>query len=308
MSTYVIAIGGNALESNTGELNTVLKEIANCIADLISKDNRVVLVHGNGPQIGKIVIQNHCAHGIIEENTIDECGAMTQAMIGYTLQKELGNSLRTQGITADIVTVLTQVIVDKAEVLTSEPTKPIGPFYSKAEAMERMEKEGVPYAEDSNRGYRRVIASPKPLRIEEIDVIRQLITAGSIVIAGGGGGIPVYEENGELKGIEAVIDKDYTAELLAKEIDADCLILLTAVEYVAINYGKENQQNLESVTCEEIERYTRAGQFSKGSMLPKVLAAKGFVEGSMHRSAVIGTLDKLKEIVNGNSGTKIINA
>lgn len=306
MSTYVIAIGGNALETNKNELDIVLREISDCIAELIHKENRVVLIHGNGPQIGKIVIQNQCAHGIIEENSIDECGAMTQAMIGYMLQKELGNALRAQGVEADIVTVLTQVIVDRDEALYSEPTKPIGPFFTREEAMRKMEEEGVPYVEDSNRGYRRVVSSPKPRRIEEIAVIRKLIDSGSIVIAGGGGGIPVYEENGELKGIEAVIDKDYTAELLANEIDADCLILLTAVEYVAINFGKKNQKNLTEVDVSDLVTYIEEGQFSKGSMLPKVNAAKGFVERRAHRSAVIGTLDKLKEIINGNSGTKIV--
>ncbi len=307
MSTYVIAIGGNALEANKDELDIVLKEISDCIATLIHKNHRVVLVHGNGPQIGKIVIQNQCAHGIIEENSIDECGAMTQAMIGYILQKELGNSLRAKKVEADIVTVLTQVIVDRDEALFSEPTKPIGPFFTKEEAERKMAEEKVPYVEDSGRGYRRVVSSPKPKRIEEIAVIKKLIESGSIVIAGGGGGIPVYEEDGELHGIEAVIDKDYTAELLAQEIGADCLVLLTAVEYVAIHFGKPNQKNLKRIAANELEQYIDEGQFSKGSMLPKVSAAKNFVSGGNGRLAVIGTLDKLKDIIDGKSGTQIVS-
>ncbi len=307
MKTYVIAIGGNALEENKQTMNRIFADISDCIALLVKFGNRVVLVHGNGPQIGKIVIQNKMAQGVIEENSIDECGAMTQAMMGYTLQKELGNALRERGIRKDIVTVLTQVIVEKDEYENAKPTKPIGPFFSKQEAEELEKKENVPYVEDSGRGYRRVVASPKPKSIEEIEVIRNLLYAGSIVIAGGGGGIPVVETDGKLKGVEAVIDKDYTAELLANEIQADCLILLTGVEYVSIGYNTPNQKELKKVTVDEIKKHIENEEFPVGSMLPKVTAAMRFVDASYRREAVIGTLSKLKEIINGNSGTVIVN-
>lgn len=306
MRTYVIAIGGNALEENKGGLETILKQLSDCIAGLIREGGRLVLVHGNGPQIGNIVVQNQLAHGVIEESPIDECGAMTQAMIGYTLQKEIGNSLRRQGIRRDIVTVLTQVIVDEQEALNIEPTKPIGRFYTKEEAIQRMKTEGLPYAEDAGRGYRRVVRSPMPKRIEEIGVIRELLTAGSIVIAGGGGGIPVVEKESGLCGVEAVIDKDFTAELIAREIGADFLILLTGVEYVAVRYGTPQQQNLKTVGTAELERYISENQFSKGSMLPKVQACMRFVKEKDGRQAVIGTLSKLREITEGKSGTVVV--
>ncbi|MGN0164707.1 MAG: carbamate kinase [Lachnospiraceae bacterium] len=306
MRTYVIAIGGNALEENKDGLDSILQQISNCIADLIKEGNRLVLVHGNGPQIGNIVVQNQMAHGVIEENTIDECGAMTQAMIGYTLQKEIGNSLRKKGIRKDVVTVLTQVVVDEQEALNIEPSKPIGQFYTKEEAMCRMQTEGFPYMEDAGRGYRRVVRSPMPKRIEEIGVIRELLEVGSIVIAGGGGGIPVIEKEGGLCGVEAVIDKDFTAELLAGEIDADTLILLTGVEYAAINFGTPEQKNLEIVHLPELEKYIEEGQFSKGSMLPKVQACIRFVKDGENRQAIIGTLSKLHEIIIGKGGTVVV--
>lgn len=305
MSTYVIAIGGNALEENKDNLGSILHKISDCIVSLIKRGDKVVLVHGNGPQIGKIVIQNHCAHGIIEESTIDECGAMTQAMIGYTLQKELGNSFRNQGIDKEIVTVLTQVVVDESEMINAKPTKPIGPFFSEEEAARLMEEENAVYAEDAGRGYRRMVRSPKPKRIEEIGVIKSLLANGNIVIAGGGGGIPVIEKNNELIGVDAVIDKDYTAKLLAEEIGADVLILLTGVEYVSINYNKPEQKNLEQISLKELDKYIKEGQFSVGSMLPKVDACRLFVQSGINKIAVIGTLDKLQEIILGKSGTII---
>ncbi len=306
MKTYVIAIGGNALESEKAKLDAVLAQISDAIAALVKYGNRVVLVHGNGPQIGKIVIQNKLAQEVIESSSIDECGAITQATIGYTLQKELGNSLRSSGVRKNIVTVLTQVVVDKNEMDRIEPTKPIGPFYSKEEAESIMKNEDVLYVEDAGRGYRRVVKSPKPLKILEMDVIRDLLYAGNIVIAGGGGGIPVIEEDEKLTGVEAVIDKDYTAELIASEIQADVLILLTNIEYVAINYKKENQKSLEIVSVEKLNNYVEEGQFHVGSMLPKVDAGMRFVNEAEGREAVIGTLSKLQEIIANKSGTRIV--
>jgi carbamate kinase len=307
MSTYVIAIGGNALEDNQDNIGAILNHISECIVKLIKNNNKIILVHGNGPQIGKIVIQNHCAHNIIKESSIDECGAMTQALIGYQLQKELGNTLKKSNIKKDIVTVLTQVIVDENEVLTIEPTKPIGPFFTKEEVQKLMNEENVPYIEDSARGYRRVVPSPMPRKIEEIAVIKKLLDDGNIVIAGGGGGIPVIVKECELKGVDAVIDKDYTAQLIASEIEADYLVILTGVEYVAINYGKDDQTNLKKISISQLDKYIQEGQFSKGSMLPKVSACKMFVENRKNRMAVIGTISKLRDIISGTSGTVIYN-
>jgi len=306
LKTYVIAIGGNALESEKNKLDEVFRRISESISELVKYGNRVVLVHGNGPQIGKVVIQNKMAQSVIEESSIDECGAVTQATIGYKLQKELGNSLRGNGVRKNIVTVLTQVIVDEEEFEAIKPTKPIGPFLTKEEASKLSEDEGCECIEDAGRGYRRVVKSPRPKVIEEMDVIRDLLYAGNIVIAGGGGGIPVIEKDGKLVGVDAVIDKDFTAELIATQIQADTLILLTNIENVAINYGKKNQVSIGDINRIDMEKYINEGQFSEGSMLPKVLACMRFVERAPGRECVIGTVSKLPEIISGKSGTRIL--
>lgn len=310
MKRYVIAIGGNALEEKKSSLPEIFRQIAGCIAHLIEKGGSIAIVFGNGPQVGKLVMQNHYASKEIEENTIDECVAMTQALIGYQLEKELGNALLSYGVKRNIVNVITQVVVDEQELAHAKPTKPIGAAYSKEEA-DRLcrERPGIVFKEDSLRGWRRVVVSPKPLRIREIETIRALLEQENIVIAGGGGGIPVIEKaDKEYLGVDAVIDKDYTAERIAEDVEADVLVLLTGVEYVAIHYGREEQQNLKEISSDEMKQYEADGEFSEGSMLPKVKAALQFAESRPGREAVIGTLAKLEDILAGTSGTRIKEA
>lgn len=307
MCTYVIAIGGNALEEQKEALEPVLYNISKCIAKMIKGGDRVVLVHGNGPQIGNIVIQNQCARHIIPESRIDECGAMTQALIGYRLQQSLGNQLEKAGINTGIITVLTQVIVDREEALNSRPTKPIGPFFSREVSEAVKSEQTITMIKDSVRGYRRVVPSPKPLAIKEINIIKELVCRGNIVIAGGGGGIPVYYDRDHiLRGADAVIDKDYTAEKLAEEIGADTLIILTGAEYVALNYGREDQINLTEAGTGQLGKYISDNQFPEGSMLPKIQACMKFVKSREGRRAVIGTLPKLEQILHNQSGTVIL--
>lgn len=308
MKRYVIAIGGNALEEKKSSLPEIFRQIAGCIAYLIERGDSIAIVFGNGPQVGKLVMQNHYASKEIEENSIDECVAMTQALIGYQMEKELGNALLQYGVKRNIVNVITQAVVDEKELRETNPTKPIGYAYTKEEA-ERLcaERPETVFKEDSGRGWRQVVVSPKPVRIREIDTIKALLEQENIVIAGGGGGIPVIEkENQEYLGVDAVIDKDYTAERIAEDVNADVLILLTSVEYVAIHYGSRDQKNLVMISANEMKTYEKAGEFSEGSMLPKVRAALQFVQSAVGRQVVIGTLAKLSDILEGKSGTRII--
>lgn len=308
MKRYVIAIGGNALEEKKEALPEIFRQIAGCIAELIGRGDGIVIVFGNGPQVGRLVMQNHYASKEIRENSMDECVAMTQALIGYQLEKELGNALMRCGIRRNIVNVITQVVVDEEELLNAEPTKPIGAAYSREEAeRQQAQQPGIVFREDKGRGWRRVVASPEPREIREIDTIRTLLEQENIVIAGGGGGIPVVKREGkEYLGVDAVIDKDFTAEKIAEETDASVLILLTGVEYVAVHYGREDQKDLHTLTAEEMREYEAAGEFPAGSMLPKVKAALRFAGGGNGRQAVIGTLSKLPEILHGKSGTCIV--
>lgn len=307
MKKYVIAIGGNALEEKKQFLNEIFQKIAESIAILTEKGAGVVLVFGNGPQIGKLVMQNHYASTKLEENTIDECVAMTQALIGNQLETEIGNALAKYGVNRKIVNVMTQVIVDEEEFKKALPTKPIGPSYSKEEVLELQKQQpDAVFKLDVGRGYRRVVVSPRPKKIREIDTICSLLKEGHIVIAGGGGGIPmVNTKTGEFLGVDAVIDKDFTAEKIAEEIGAEELILLTGVDYVAIHFGTTEEKSLKKVSLQELDEYIKNGEFSEGSMLPKIQAAKMFVEKQKGRTAVIGTIGKLLEILQKKSGTVI---
>ena len=292
MSTYVIAIGGNALAQNAGDLDRILREIAVAAVDFAVKGHHIVLVHGNGPQIGNLVIQNEAARPVIPENSMDECVAMTQAMIGYPLQQHIYNELQTRKSDLQVATIVTQVLVDRDKLESLKPTKPIGPFYTKEQARQIAEETGMVMAEDSGRGYRRLVASPKPEGIVEIDTIRRLLDAGAIVISGGGGGIPVVREaDGSLQGVSAVIDKDFTAEQIACDTGAD--------------YGTPDQRALHQVTLQDMETYIEQGQFPEGSMLPKVQAAKRFVTHRQGGTAVIGSLTRIWDILDGTSGTRI---
>lgn len=236
-----------------------------------------------------------------------ECGAMSQGYIGYHIQNAVINELKKRGVSKDVVTVVTEVQVDAEDPAFSDPTKPIGSFYSQKEAEKLAEEKGYVVKEDSGRGWRRVVASPKPIHIVGLQAIRSILDSGSVVVAGGGGGIPVIEENGQFKGVAAVIDKDFTSALLAKELDADAFIILTAVEKIAIRFGKSDQEQLSSLTLAEAEKYIEEGHFAKGSMLPKVEAAMSYAASGSGRKALITSLEKARDALDGKTGTWIIN-
>lgn len=312
MKNIVIALGGNALQgvegSNTSEeqLKTI-KETAKYLGDIIEDGYNLTITHGNGPQVGRILIQNELASKVIPSMPFDICGAISQGMLGYHIQQALRNELRLRGIKRPVSTIVTQVVVDGEDKGFKNPTKPVGPFYTKEEAEILRQEKNYDVVEDSGRGYRRVVASPEPKRIVEIETIKTLIDNDNIVIAVGGGGIPVIEDNGEIKGVAGVIDKDLSSEKLAENIEADILLILTAVEKVSINFGKENQEDLDNITVNEMKKYIVQGHFAAGSMLPKVLAGIRFVESKPGRKTIITSLNKAKEAIKGVAGTTIIN-
>lgn len=293
----VIALGGNALGSNLKEQMERVKFTAKAIADLIEDGNEVVISHGNGPQVG--MIQN-----AFPDFPLSVCVAMSQAYIGYDLQNALREELLNRNLQKGIATIITQVRVDQNDKAFKNPSKPIGSFMTKEEAEEQISK-GIHVIEDAGRGYRKVVASPRPVEIIEIDAINTLLQNGVVVIASGGGGIPVSSETNHLKGVNAVIDKDYASCILAKEINADCLIILTAVEKVAINFGKSNEMWLSKISIDEAKEFIKEGHFSPGSMLPKVEAAVEFASSGKNRFSLITLLEKAKEGINGMTGTII---
>lgn len=305
----VIALGGNALGKNLHEQMDAVHVTAKAIADLIQDGHEVVIAHGNGPQVG--MIQNAFAAYHKQEAKSDimplsMCVAMSQGYIGYDLQNALREELLDRGIDKGVATVLTQVVVDQDDPAFQNPTKPIGAFLTREEA-EKMEKEhGYKMVEDSGRGYRRVVASPKPQAIVELSTISALVGSGHVVIACGGGGIPVVtEHHHHLKGAAAVIDKDFASELMAEHLNADMLIVLTAVEKVAINFNKPDQQWLSDLTPDKAREYIAQGQFAPGSMLPKVEAALKFAESKPGRTALITLLEKAKDGISGKTGTAV---
>lgn len=306
----VIALGGNALGNNPEEQLELVKNTAKAIVDLIKEGHEIMIGHGNGPQVGMInLAMEYASQEGANTPTMPfpECGAMSQGYIGYHLQQAIGNELKRENIDKCCVTVITQVVVDEHDPAFKNPTKPIGSFYTK-EDVEKIEKEkGYTFVEDSGRGYRRVVASPKPVEIVESNVIEKIVATGNIVITVGGGGIPVIKtNNGELKGVPAVIDKDSSSAKLAQDLAADMLIILTAVEKVAINFNKPDQKDLSSMTLKECEKYISEGHFAKGSMLPKVEACKKFVEESPKNAvAIITSLEKAAEAIRGETGTTI---
>lgn len=306
----VIALGGNALGNNLPEQMAAVKETSKAIADLIEAGNEVVIAHGNGPQVG--MIQKAMAELTRSDPEkyipcpLSVCVAMSQGYIGYDLQNGLREELLNRGIHKGVSTVLTQVEVDPNDPAFLHPTKPIGAFMTKEEAEKMVEERGYDVTEDAGRGYRRVVASPQPQSIVEIDSIRDMVDAGLVVVACGGGGIPVFQTEGNhLKGAAAVIDKDFASCVLAQQLDADMLIILTAVEKVAVNFGKPNQQWLDHLTPDEARTYIGEGQFAPGSMLPKVEAAVKFAESKPGRTALITLLEKAKDGISGKTGTAI---
>ena len=303
----VIALGGNALGNTLPEQMTAVKITARAIVDLIQEDCEVIVAHGNGPQVGMV---NNAMLALTHEdpeqpNTpLSVCVAMSQAYIGYDLQNALREELLNRNITnIPVATMITQVRVDADDPAFEKPSKPIGKFVS-AEQAEFMKKSfNYDMIEDSGRGYRRVVASPKPAEIVEIDTIRTMVDAGNLVIACGGGGIPVIRKGNHLKGASAVIDKDFASCLLAKELDADYLIILTAVEQVALNFGTPDEKWLSEVSIDEAKQYISEGHFAPGSMLPKVQAAVDFAESKPGRTALITLLEKSRDAIQGKTGT-----
>ncbi len=306
----VIALGGNALLKR-GQKGTFDDQYQNVkatvakVADLIERGHKIVLTHGNGPQVGATLLRHDAAKTIVPPFPLDACGAETQGFIGYMIQQALRNELKSRGMDKFVVTIITRVIVDKHDSAFQNPTKPIGPFYTKEEAdTVREQKPEVVIKEDAGRGYRRVVPSPDPKIIAERTAIRALIDAGFIVVACGGGGIPIIEENGHAVGVEAVIDKDLAGQRLATLIGANIFVVLTDVDAAYVNYGKPNQEKIKEITTGKLRNYAKEGQFKEGSMAPKIEAAIRFVESGGER-AVIASLGDLIEALDGKTGTQI---
>ena len=306
----VVALGGNALGNNLTEQMTAVKQTSKAIADLIEAGYEVILSHGNGPQVGMIQLAmeefsfNNPQYPVVP---LSMCVAMSQSYIGYDLENALQEELRQRNISKAVTTIVTQVVVDENDPAFKKPTKPIGRFMTKEEAEQLVKEKNIQVMEDAGRGYRQVVASPKPKNIVELLTIQTLVDAGQTVIAGGGGGIPVIQEGNRLKGVNAVIDKDFCSERLAEQVDADLLVILTAVEKVCINFGKENQEALGNISTEKMKQYAQEGQFAPGSMLPKVEAAIKFAGSKPGRKTLITLLEKAKEGLSGKTGTLIEN-
>lgn len=311
METLIIALGGNALQEGKGPATAeaqlrVVEKTSEYIADIIEKGYHVVLAHGNGPQVGRILLQNENSTAITPAMPFDVCGAMSQGMIGYHMQQGLSKALRERNDNTVVATVVTQVVVDKSDKAFSHPSKPIGPFYSEDEAMALQAEKGYSMREDAGRGWRRVVPSPMPVEIVELPAVKTLAKAGFVVITVGGGGIPVIRKaNCDLEGVAAVIDKDLASERLGEDMDADVLLILTAVEQVCLNYNKPNQKILDKLTVAEAEQYIAEGHFAPGSMLPKIQAANMFASSKSGRRAVITSLDKAVQALAGEAGTTI---
>lgn len=302
----VIALGGNALGNTPEEQLKLVKITAKNVVDLVEDGNSVIVTHGNGPQVGMINLAMEVSHQEADSPLMPfaECGAMSQGYIGYHLQQSIQRELITRGIRKNCLTVITQVEVDKSDKAFSNPTKPIGSFYTKEEAMELEKEKGYQMKEDAKRGYRRVVASPKPIKIVELKTIYDLMKKKNIVIACGGGGIPVIKYRRGYKGIDAVIDKDKTSARLALDLKADILLILTAVDQVYINYKEIDEQKIKEMTSLEAREFIKDREFSEGSMLPKIEACLEFVENSKGK-AIITSLEKAKLALEGKTGTVI---
>ena len=312
MTKIVVALGGNAL-SRDGKATAkdqleVANQTAKELAKLVAAGHQLVIVHGNGPQIGNIILHEEA---INTEKTptmpIDVAGAMSQGQIGYWLQNAMRNQLESEGIKKPIATIVTQVLVSKDDPAFKNPSKPIGPFYTEEEAKKLSKERHFTVKEDAGRGWRKVVPSPMPLSIIESELVEIALGNGAIIVAGGGGGIPVYyDEYGRLVGLEAVIDKDFAAEKLAETIDADILLILTAVENVKINFKKDNEENLKTLTADEAFKYIAKGEFAAGSMLPKIEAGISFVSSGKNRTCIITNPENAINAIEGKTGTKII--
>ncbi|MBO8165939.1 MAG: carbamate kinase [Kosmotoga sp.] len=311
MKKIVVAIGGNALnkpgEKPTAEvMKTNLYGTVKHLADLIENGFDLVITHGNGPQVGNLLVQQEIAKDTLPPFPIDVNDAMTQGSIGYLITQTLSNELKRRGLSIPVSCVLTQVVVDRNDPGFENPTKPVGPFYDEQTAKTLQKSKSWIMKEDAGRGWRRVVPSPKPLNIVEIESIKTLLEADNVLVAAGGGGIPVViDDTGELRGVEAVIDKDRASSLLARLIGADIFVILTAVDYAYLNFGKKDQKALKNLKIDEAKRLMEEGQFAKGSMYPKIEAAVDFVEKTGHQ-AIITSLEGVKKAIEEGFGTRII--
>lgn len=304
MSRYVVSLGGNALGNNAEEQKQLLVGVAKSIVHLIKLGNEVIIVHGNGPQVGMINLA-FTESTSAPDMPFPECGAMSQGYIGFHIQNAIYNALKEEGLKRNVATVVSQVLVDKNDPMFQNPTKPVGAFYSEADAKKLASEKGYSIKEDAGRGWRRVVASPLPIDVIEKESIARLVKAGDIVICAGGGGIPVIENNGKLEGVAAVIDKDYASAKVAELVGADYLVILTAVDNVYINFNKPDQKKLEKVSKAEMEEYLKTDYFAKGSMYPKVNACVKFLTKALGKTAIISSLAKAPEAFELKSGTII---
>jgi len=307
----LVALGGNAILRHTGrgtaeEQFGNIAETARHLAELVKNGHSIAITHGNGPQVGDIILANECAKALLPPMPLDVCGAESEGMIGYMIQQSMKNELRSQGIDLPVVTILTQTLVDATDPAFHKPSKPIGPFYTAMEASHIRKERGWVIENDSGRGFRRLVPSPNPQEIIELDAIRHLFREGAIVIACGGGGVPVIREaSGAIRGVEAVIDKDHSAAMLAVGIGTDVLLILTDVGRISLNYGTKNQKDLDMVRVSELERFHDEGHFAPGSMGPKVEAAISFIRSGGSR--VIVTRPELGfAAIEGRAGTHIV--
>ncbi len=310
MRKIVVALGGNALGHNPQEQIKQVKHAVKPIVELVEQGNEVILAHGNGPQVGMINLAFETSNIVSNKNPdmpFPECGAMSQGYIGYHLQNALLTELKNKGLKQQVATIITQVEVDKNDFAFENPTKPIGQFYDLETANKFTKEKGYIMVEDASRGYRRVVPSPKPVNIVELDIIKSMVKAGHLVITVGGGGIPVIKQENSYIGVPAVIDKDFASAKLADLLDVDMLVILTAVNKVKINFNTPEEKDLDHLTINEIDELIKEGHFLKGSMLPKIEAAKMFVSGKKHRTAIIASLEEAKEALLGHTGTRITN-
>lgn len=309
----VVAIGGNAItrENQTGTMEEQRANIETCVPQILTlweQGYQFVLTHGNGPQVGNILLRGEAASGVVPQMPLDVCGAESQGQIGYLIQQTFRNNLKKRHISKEVLSIVTQVVVDEQDPAFRNPTKPIGPFYTKEEAEKISKEKNVVMLEDSGRGYRRVVASPTPLHIVETKLIRQLAQKGNLVIAAGGGGVPVIQnDDGTLRGIEAVVDKDRASAILAKEIHADLLVFLTGVPQVAIRFMEPTREWLSNIDVATTKQYLAEGHFPAGSMGPKIEAALTFLENTPGGKVLITSLDALKDALQGKTGTWIVS-
>lgn len=306
----VVALGGNAILSTDASAKAqqeALHQTAEYLVQFIEKGDDLIVSHGNGPQVGNLLLQQAAANS--EKNPampLDTCVAMTEGSIGYWMQNALNSALLKRHIDKDVVALVTQVIVDEKDPAFANPTKPIGPFLTEEEAKIEMQASGATFKEDAGRGWRKVVASPKPISIKEYRVVNHLVESGVLTISVGGGGIPVIEKEAELVGVEAVIDKDFASQKLAELVKADLLIILTGVDNVYVNYNQPDQKKLEEVTVTELKEYIADNQFAPGSMLPKVEAAISFVENYPQGKAIITSLENIGAVLEGDAGTIVV--